>query len=143
MRAIIDCDILRYQIGAIELENEYAAPYLKGTKAARMPAPFHEIRRIVDETIQHIRAVTGADSYICVLSGKDNFRFDIAKQQPYKGNREGFVKPYNWKTVGEHIIDTYNHTVVDGYEADDWMGIEQRKDPENTIICSRDKDLKT
>lgn len=142
MRVIIDSDILRYQIGSIELENEYAFNPTTGS-TGKMPAPPSEIRRIVDETIQHIRAATGATSYICVLSGKTNFRNDIANQQPYKGNREGFVKPYNWKTVGDHIMESYNHIVVDGFEADDWMGIEQRKDPENTIIASRDKDLKT
>lgn len=144
MRAIIDGDIFRYQIGSIEMENELATPYLEGTRIARMPAPVSEIEKIVDETIKHILKSTGADSYIVCLSGKGNFRLDIAKQQPYKGNRDpNQSRPYHYGTVGDHIIGNHPHIVVDGIEADDWMAIEQRKDSENNIICSRDKDLKT
>lgn len=138
MRALIDCDILRYQIGSIELDNPYS---FGGT----MPAPIKEVKRIVDETIQHIVNAVQAHDYVLVLSGKGNFRNEIAKQEPYKGNRVDFVKPYNWKTVGDHIIEAYPDKVmiIDGYEADDWLAIEQRKYPEDTVICSRDKDLAT
>lgn len=144
MRAIIDADILRYQIGAIELENEFATPYLKENRVARMPAPVDQIQRIVDNTIKDVLEATGADSYICPLSGKGNFRLEIAKQQPYKGNRDPNVaRPYHYGTVGDWIRANHPSVMVDGMEADDWMAIEQREDPENNVICSRDKDLKT
>lgn len=144
MRAIIDGDIFRYQIGSIELENEFATPFLKEPRKARMPAPVDEIQRIVDETIEHIVKATGADKYIVCLSGKGNFRLDVAKQQPYKGNRDpNLARPYHYNTVGDHIIAAHPHVVVDGIEADDWMAIQQRKEPKGNIICSRDKDLMT
>lgn len=132
-----------YQIGSIELENEYAAPYLKGTKAARMPAPISEIQKYTEDIIQHTIKATGATEYICCLSGKGNFRNEVAKQQPYKGNREDFIRPYHYTTVGDYICSNHPTVIVDGMEADDWMGIEQRKDIDNSIIASRDKDLKT
>lgn len=144
MRAIIDGDIFRYQIGSIELENEFATPFLKEPRKARMPAPVDEIKRIVDETIEHIVKATGSDKYIVCLSGKGNFRLDVAKQQPYKGNRDpNTARPYHYDTVGDHIIAAHPHVVVDGIEADDWMAIQQRKEPKGNIICSRDKDLMT
>ncbi|MFW3388408.1 UNVERIFIED_CONTAM: hypothetical protein RF648_20685, partial [Kocuria sp. CPCC 205274] len=83
-------------------------------------------------------------SYVCVLSGKGNFRIELAKQEPYKGNRNASVgRPYHYDTVGDYIKRSHPTVVVDGIEADDWLGIEQRKDIENNIICSRDKDLGT
>lgn len=137
MRALLDCDIFRYQIGSIELEH----PFIP---SARVPAPVSEIQRIVKDTIEHVIKATGATSYMCVLSGKGNFRNEVAKQEPYKGNRDPSVgRPFHYDTVGDYIRNNYPCIVVDGYEADDWLGIEQRKDIDNTIICSRDKDLGT
>lgn len=135
MRVLIDCDIFRYQHGSIQIQH----PFLKTKK---LPARAETICELVDQTIKDIIKATGADEYVCVLSGKGNFRHDIAKQQPYKGNRS-LPKPPHYHTVGDHIFGNYPYVLVEGYEADDWMGIEQRKDPENTCISSRDKDLKT
>ncbi|MGL5581568.1 MAG: hypothetical protein ACRDCE_11475 [Cetobacterium sp.] len=68
----------------------------------------------------------------------------MAKQQPYKGNRDpNSTRPYHYDTITEHIIGTHPHIVVDGIEADDWLAIEQRADPEHTCISTRDKDMLT
>jgi len=137
MRALIDVDIFRYQFGSIKqrhpfLENEF------------IPSPPEEVIKLIEDQIDEILLETGADSYICPISGVGNFRLDIAKQAPYKGNRNpNEERPYHYNTVGQHIILNHPSVVVNDREADDWLGIEQRKDPENTIICSRDKDLWT
>lgn len=137
LKALIDADIFRYQIGSIQA----AHPFLEGEY---IPAPETEIKRLIDDLIEHIIKATGADSYICPLSGQGNFRHSIAKQEPYKGNRDpNSQRPYHYDTVGEYIRNYHPSIVVDNIEADDWLGIEQRKDPEHTIICSRDKDLGT
>lgn len=137
MRVLLDCDILRYQIGSVKA----AHPFLKGEF---IPAPESEICRLVEDLIQHVIKINKADSYVCPLSGKGNFRLDIAKQEPYKGNRDPNVtRPFHYDTVGDYILKNHPSVIVDGMEADDWLGIEQRKDPENTCIASRDKDLGT
>lgn len=137
MKALIDADILRYQIGAIQLEHPFVPK-------ARIPAPVSDIEYHLEELITHVRAATGCTEYVCALSGKGNFRLDIAKQEPYKGKRDpSKTRPYHYDTVGDYIIRNHPHVIVDGREADDWLAEEQRKDPENTIICSRDKDLWT
>lgn len=137
MRVLIDADILRYQIGSIKA----AHPFLEGEY---VPAPEGEIKRLVGDLIKGVITATKADTYICPLSGKGNFRHDIAKQEPYKGNRDpNSTRPYHYDTVGDYIRDFHPCIVVDGIEADDWLGIEQRKDPANTIIATRDKDMGT
>lgn len=137
MRILIDADIFRYQLGSIKV----AHPFIKGEY---VPAPETEICKLLEEMIQHVVSINNGSSYVCALSGTGNFRHDVAKQEPYKGNRGAATeKPYHYQTVYDYIVKNHPYIVVDGMEADDWLGIEQRKDPENTLIASRDKDLWT
>lgn len=143
MRILVDADIFRYQHGSVMTKHPYANIYPQ-LKDYKVPASAEYICEIVDKTINEIMESTKGDEYICALSGSGNFRNDIAKQQPYKGNRDASVgRPYHYDTVGEHIKTKHPHIIIDGQEADDWLGITQRADPENTCISSRDKDLKT
>lgn len=71
-----------------------------------------------------------------------NFRYEVAKTKPYKGSRKN-VKPYHFYNILVYLLSEYDVVVSDyGYEADDMMCIEQTKRPGETIICSRDKDLR-
>lgn len=70
------------------------------------------------------------------------FRYDIAKTKPYKGNRKN-PKPFHFYNILAYMLAEYNTVVsTDGYEADDMMCIEQASRGDETIICSRDKDLR-
>ncbi|MGL5015035.1 MAG: hypothetical protein ACRC6V_12205 [Bacteroidales bacterium] len=135
MRVLVDGDIYRYQFGSVEM----AHPFLVGEF---VPASSDYVRHLVDASIREVLEATGADDYIIAISGKGNFRTEVASLQPYKGNRNpNLTRPYHYETVGNHILDSHPHVVVDGMEADDWLGIEQRKAPHETCIASRDKDL--
>lgn len=137
MKLLIDCDIARYQIGSIKVKNPF-------NKKSMIPAPIETIHYHTEELIKNAIKATKATEYLCVLSGKGNFRHEIAKSAPYKGNRDpNTARPYHYDTVGLYILDNHPSIVVDGIEADDYLGIEQRKDLENTITGSRDKDLDT
>lgn len=143
LRALIDSDIFRYEQGSITMNHPLKVTDDEGY-IVKIPASKRKIESLVKAKIEEIIKATGADSYICVLSGKGNFRNEIAKQQEYKGNRDpNLMRPHHYDTVGDFIINNFNSIVVDGIEADDWLGIEQRKDPTSTVICSRDKDLGT
>lgn len=149
---LIDSDILRYSHGSIETKH----PFLEGEF---IPASSEQITRLVDDVIAKSCKACGTTDYICVLSGKGNFREEVAKQAEYKGNRDpSKSRPYHFDTVGNHIIENHPHVVIDGHEADDYMGYIQYNDwktsfkdsgfninPDNlkTIIGSRDKDLRT
>lgn len=141
--ALIDADVLRYELGAVQLDH----PYIKGEK---VPAPSSFVEGLVQDRIETILDRTGAKDFLLFLTGPGNFRFEIAKQQPYKGNREDFEKPHHWKTVDRYLRITYPSKIREafGNEADDELGITQLRsvlagDKDNTCIASRDKDLRT
>lgn len=143
---LIDADILRYEIGAVQLPH----PYIKGGK---IPAPVSFIEGLVQQRIDSILASTRAKSFLLFLTGAGNFRFDIAKQEPYKGNREDFEKPYHWKTVDKYLRTNFKIVDAIGNEADDLLAEIQEshiqrmrsgdKEALATAIASRDKDLRT
>jgi len=85
--------------------------------------------------------VEATEPPILYLTGKNNFRFELAKTTPYK-ERPG-LKPWHYKNIKAYIKGVYDYVETDGYEADDAMAIEQTKRPESTIICTRDKDLRS
>ena len=79
---------------------------------------------------------------VCYLSGPTNFRYDIAKTRPYKGNRDAKHRPTHEVAIRDYIRGQWETVVTDGYEADDALGIAQCKaDVHSTCIISIDKDL--
>jgi hypothetical protein len=78
------------------------------------------------------------------LSGKENFRTEVAKTKPYKGNREETPKPVYYKDVGDYLTNVWGAITTEGYEADDALGIgamEAKERGEAYIVVSNDKDL--
>lgn len=140
--ALIDGDVIRYELGAVCLDH----PYVKG---AKIPAPANFIKNLVDAKIEEITDATGVDDFVVYFTGGGNFRFDIATVQPYKGNRADFQKPYHWKTVDFILKDQFKCKTIEGSEADDALALRQFESLEDmkdggikTVICSRDKDLR-
>ena len=70
-----------------------------------------------------------------------NFREAVAVTKPYKGTRKG-EKPFHFDNLTAYILSNYDTKVAFGLEADDLMSIDQVASDTETIICSRDKDLK-
>lgn len=94
------------------------------------------IDRLIDKEFSHPET-----SYI-FLSGKTNFRDDIATIKPYKGNREGNSKPKYYNEIREYLIECCGADMTDGIEADDAMGTFQfGSSPKSTCIVTIDKDL--
>lgn len=69
---------------------------------------------------------------------KSNFRYQIAKTKPYKGNRTE-PKPIHYDAVRQYLLEKHKATLVSGMEADDAIGIEATQN--ESIIASIDKDL--
>lgn len=79
------------------------------------------------------------------LSGKTNFRTELAKTATYKGNREEIPKPHYYKDVGAYLVETWDATYTEGIEADDAIGIAAMESKANQtpyIVVSNDKDLR-
>jgi len=99
-----------------------------------------ELHETIDVMFEHLFHVTKCENYIGFLTGKGNFRKEIAKTKPYKGNRKDMVIPEHLDNARDYLVEQWNCYVVNGLEADDALGICQTK-MEKTIICSIDKDL--
>lgn len=124
MKALVDADILVYRFGFAS-EGD--------------PAEFALAR--LSEFLDNLQAMDGIDEVWGYLTGSNNFRNEIAKTAPYKGNRV-MAKPYHYQLLREYMERAWGFEVIDGMEADDAIGIEAyRHEPEEIIIVSIDKDL--
>ena len=79
--------------------------------------------------------------YQTYLTGKTNFRFEIAKSHPYKGNRESTKKPEFLGTAREHMINKYNALISDNEEADDLIAKAAAGLEYDCTVASVDKDM--
>lgn len=139
MHLLIDGDLLPYKIGFA---------FNKDTDSLRLAKVALNRQLAYMRTYIDARFKTPNGSQIkkmtIYLSNDDikNFRYEVAKTQPYKGNRIGMVKPRFFKELKQELINRKDSILVEGIEADDAMGIESSKAPTKTIIVSMDKDMR-
>jgi len=79
MKALIDADILRYEIGWGALTGWKAI-----TDTEDIP-PFDYVEKLLLQRIASIQEATGSDEYCLYLTEGHTFRYDIATTKPYKG----------------------------------------------------------
>jgi 5'-3' exonuclease len=135
MHALIDADILRYEVGFASEVGWKAT-----TERDEVP-PFDYVKELLDQRIASILSTTEATDFTLFLTEGQTFRYDLAKRTPYKANRKE-AKPWHHKNLSAYMKGVYNAQVVTYIEADDAIAIEHTKSPDTTIICSRDKDLR-
>lgn len=125
-KLLIDADYLIYSVGfASEEDSETFAK-----------------SRLV-ETLEHLVYIhLKADSYEAFLTGKNNYRYEIAKTVPYKGNRKDAKKPKHYDALRKCMITRLGAVIVDGQEADDEVAIRMTKEPDQYLLVGVDKDLK-
>ena len=75
------------------------------------------------------------------LTGSDNFRHEIAKSYPYKGNRKAVEKPLHLSHVRDYMVKKFDAIVSQGEEADDLIAIEATRCGPDTVVASIDKDM--
>lgn len=143
MKVLIDGDILLYEVGF---------GVITGWKGEGIP-PFDYASELMDSKIAYISnaAVAGVlsrdydsalDSITLYISGEENFRKEIAKKKGYKEQRKEAKRPFHYYNLKAYLQNAYTCVLTDGVEADDQLCIDRAKDIENSIVCSRDKDLK-
>jgi len=103
--------------------------------------PFQYCLNLVDARLEYILKTTGCTDYEFYLTGKGNFRFDVATILPYKGNRKQ-PKPWHYENLRNYLMFRYKAEVIEGMEADDMLAIRQTEEGSNSVIVSRDKDLR-
>lgn len=132
IRALIDSDILIYEAAFAGQDKETGEVH-----------SFDYVREVFDSKVEDILRHTDAGEFTLYLSGPENFRTSIAKTKPYKGTRKQ-EKPWHYENLRTYIQSLGNSVLTDGIEADDAICIEQTKRlaQADTIICTRDKDLR-
>lgn len=102
--------------------------------------PFSYCINLIDTRIHEICNKLGVKEFYGYLTGKGNFREQLAVSDVYKGNRSQ-PKPEYYRYIRDYLQNQYGAIVVDGMEADDAIAIDMTKD-QGVICCSRDKDLR-
>lgn len=83
-----------------------------------------------------------ASTHHVYLTGKGNFRDEVATLAPYKGNRSNVEKPVHFAACRSWFENHEHSSVVNGQEADDAIGIDATRFKGEAIIASIDKDLR-
>jgi len=124
---LIDGDMLVYRVGfACDEESEDVAVQTLDNYLSEM---------VMDLSDHYTKSIV-------YLTGKGNFRDEVAVTQPYKGNRDNTRSPVHKKLLRDFMISEWNANVIDGMEADDAIAIKATELDHNAIICSLDKDFK-
>lgn len=157
MKPLIDADILLHEIG-------WSGQFKDKETGEEVLLPFSTLQEILDKKIEDICEGAGGDEppilfftsspRLVQLANQvlgddwyehtDGFRYEVAVSRPYKGTRKQ-EKPFHFYNIAAYLMSAYPfHLSEKGLEADDMMSIFQASDLkyEDTIICSRDKDLR-
>ena len=127
----------------LELQGEGYQPIIeKQVTPEPVQNALYNVKSMMETTCRDLGV--GLDSVIGFLTGKGNFRFDVAKEKPYKGNRDETHKPVHAQAIKDFMIKTYEVVISENCEADDLLSIyqhESRDRGEDSVICTIDKDL--
>ena len=126
MIALLDADILCYRVG-FATDNEHE------NTAIETMAVFLEDLLMFD--------LVDCEEHELFLTGKVNYRHDIAVTAPYKGNRKDVKKPIHLPLLREYLQTAWGASVSDGQEADDDIAIRATELGDEAIIVSIDKDF--
>lgn len=129
MLAMLDADIFCYRAAAA-CENEDEPQAIRSVDSL-----------IINTLMCGVDKCGYVDEWKLFLTGKGNFRNDIAVTAPYKGNRVDKVKPQHLAALRNHLMKEWKADMSEGQEADDSIAIEATKLGDNGVIVSLDKDL--
>jgi hypothetical protein len=136
LQPLVDGDIIRYEIG-------YASEVGWRAKTQKDESPpFSYVSELLHQRLADISSAcnTIKKPRIFFTTGR-TFRFDIATKKPYKGTRIE-KKPFHFDNLTVYLRDIMGAEEVTGIEADDMLAIEHVSSDGETILVSRDKDLK-
>lgn len=166
IKPLLDGDIFLYEIGAC---GQYYEPVEEGEeKGELLIRSFDFVQELLENRIEEIcKAVGATEPPTIFFTGKGNFRFEIAKTKPYKGNRKDVEKPFHHENILVYLKSAYECITAEDCEADDelamaqmvnifrfsedydYYGLVEQVERDKflsvnckTVICTRDKDLR-
>lgn len=154
IKCLIDADILAYEVGfGSEWRDEEGEKHINSYEQA-IDLFEQKIKEICEEVWADeppTLYLTGSNTLRKrlnkrakkegrpLLPEKPNFRESVAVTRKYK-DRDS-TKPFHYTNLVMYMLANYDTKIAWGYEADDLLSIDHMKNP-NSIICSRDKDLR-
>jgi Autographiviridae exonuclease len=103
-----------------------------------------EAYETVAASIKHLTDHFGHNDLVLCFSGYEKPNFRLQVDPTYKASRVDTRKPMCFWDVRKKLEEDYRSVSFPGLEADDVMGILSTKPgPDDKIIISRDKDMKT
>ncbi|QZI86248.1 hypothetical protein PODOV005v1_10014 [Vibrio phage PS32B.2] len=132
MKALIDADVLRMEVGAVgQTINDEGEIEMRS---------WDFVQELLDSKIRQIMELTWADDYTLFLTScprthrilhrksdvefVPNFRHEVATVKPYKGTRKG-SKPLHYDNLTAYMINCHDCVVAEGCEADDLLARNQ------------------
>ena len=101
----------------------------------------HIALKIAENNLNNVKtAIAGASRFELYLTGKGNYREQVAVSAVYKGNRKA-DKPVHYQAVKDWFLNSAGAILCEGQEADDMLGIRSTELGSQGIICTIDKDL--
>ena len=132
---LIDTDFLAYKSAQV---CEEGIDF--GNDVIVAQSKFSEVLKVFERELKKVTTAMMEDEFILYFSSPQNFRKKISAD--YKGHRNR-RKPLGYKRLVNHCMDNYRTVLRHGLEADDALGMDATKHPdENTIIVSPDKDMR-
>lgn len=92
---------------------------------------------LLDDCLYHVNH----EGYQVYLTGKGNFRDEIAVTHEYKGHRKKVEKPEHLYDLRQHLLNNWDAVLSEGEEADDMIAIAATEYGPEAIIASIDKDM--
>ena len=93
----------------------------------------------LDKSIADILLRFDDTDYMVIISGRGNYRKEIAVTAPYKGNRKA-EKPVHYQAIRDRLKSYWQAIETDGIEADDLIATMATTLPQSVIV-SIDKDF--
>jgi|LGOV01.1.fsa_nt_gb DNA polymerase-1 len=139
MTALIDADSFLYKVGfALEetFENEDGTEY--------HVVDLINAKDALDGLIDGILFSTDCDDYELWLTGKENFRYQIATdglKDAYKHNRKDSRKPDKFQEMWNYLRTVHKAKLTPFCEADDVVVVKKTEAPDDYLLCAIDKDV--
>jgi DNA polymerase I len=135
MKALIDSDSLIYKFAAL---NQEVTEWDENTTT--FTTDLAKAKRGLKANIDDIMEATDTSDYLCVLSPKRTFRYDILPS--YKGNRKPPKHPLELiKPLRKFMTETMKTHTPTYVEADDYCVWKMYEEPSKWVLCHIDKDL--
>lgn len=121
-----------------------SAVYRLGFMVDLMEGGEYLASQMLDGLISKIYDGTQCTKLNVYLGTETNYRLDVAKTFPYKGNRDRSERPQFYDAIRTRMVNLYNAELVEGREAEDAVGISGMKHEyyDDYVIAAVDKDMR-